>query len=178
MNIHPIIVHFPIALLSFYSLLEFVRYKRMTSQKGWFFLKAFFVVMGTLGAYVALFSGEPAEHLYVQANPSMRDIVEVHSLWAGVTASIYSLISLIYLVQVLRRKGYEHVIKNISKVGILWMLVTRVTDLLNNKTILTILALCGLGAVIVTGSLGGFLVYGIEGAKTDPFIYFAYKMFY
>jgi len=57
MNVHPIFVHFPIALLTIYALLELIQFKKVTSWNPWFYIKASFVVFGAIGTYAALFTG-------------------------------------------------------------------------------------------------------------------------
>ena len=44
MNIHPIFVHFPIALLTLYSLAELIRWRRITELAYWFYVKAFAMI--------------------------------------------------------------------------------------------------------------------------------------
>jgi uncharacterized membrane protein len=57
MNIHPIVVHFPIALLTLYGVLECVRWKKVMDFMHAFHVKATLVIAGTLGAIVAYISG-------------------------------------------------------------------------------------------------------------------------
>lgn len=45
MNIHPFLVHFPIALFCVYTILECVRFQVVIKQPYWFYLKAGIVIM-------------------------------------------------------------------------------------------------------------------------------------
>ena len=48
MNIHPLLVHFPIALLTIYSLLELVPFKQIYRQSYWFYTKAIILIIGSI----------------------------------------------------------------------------------------------------------------------------------
>src|SRR3989338_10533386 len=104
MNLHPIAVHFPIALLTLYSMMEMFRFRRVSELPWWFHMKAFLVILGTLAANVALLTGEmTAEQLKESgATPS---IVGIHEQWADITISIYSLIAAAYLIVWMERTG-------------------------------------------------------------------------
>jgi uncharacterized membrane protein len=47
-NVHPLLVHFPIALLVVYSLLEWVPLKKLANLSSWFYIKATFLFFGDL----------------------------------------------------------------------------------------------------------------------------------
>ena len=53
MNLHPIFVHFPIALFTLYALLECARFKKLQEQTYYFYLKAFLVITGGLASSAA-----------------------------------------------------------------------------------------------------------------------------
>lgn len=63
MNIHPIIVHFPIAFLVIWSLCEIFPVSRWFTNVNWKPVKNFLVVIGFFGGWVAQMTGEQAEHL-------------------------------------------------------------------------------------------------------------------
>ena len=54
------VVHFPIALLTVYALMELVWSKRLRKNESWLYVKAAFLIIGLLGAYAALSTGEMA----------------------------------------------------------------------------------------------------------------------
>ena len=67
MNLHPIFVHFPIALLTLYTLCELLRFKKIKDHPAWFYLKAVLIICGTLGAAAALLTGDGAKEAVLLA---------------------------------------------------------------------------------------------------------------
>lgn len=56
-NIHPLLVHFPIALLTVYSLLEAVPLKRIQKLPYWFYVKAVLLITGTISILPTILAG-------------------------------------------------------------------------------------------------------------------------
>ena len=83
MNIHPILVHFPIALLTTYAFFECIRFKKLMELREWFYIKATFLFLGGLGALAAAQAGDFGKQLY----PSARAIIQVHENFAKVQLS-------------------------------------------------------------------------------------------
>lgn len=133
MNIHPIIVHFPIALLTLYAVFELIRFKKVTSQPYWFQIKAILAVLGTLGAYVAAASGPDG---------GGSALKEMHEQFASLTVLIFTIIALAYLLE--------------------WFFPSKYSNFVHRPYIIIPLAILGLVAVTVTGGLGGALVYGTQ----------------
>jgi len=77
MNIHPLFVHFPIALLSFYALMEICRFIRINRSPHWFHAKAFVLIAGAASAFLTLETGETAASLL--RKPELRALVRAHS---------------------------------------------------------------------------------------------------
>ncbi|KHO51327.1 MAG: hypothetical protein QT04_C0044G0036 [archaeon GW2011_AR11] len=57
LNIHPIFVHFPIALLSLYAVMVLIRFRKVMGLPYWSYAKAILAIAGTLGAFAALQTG-------------------------------------------------------------------------------------------------------------------------
>src|SRR5579872_522003 len=110
MNLHPIFVHFPIALLMVYSLMEFIRFKKVMERPYWFYLKAVFLMLGGLGALAAYFTGDMAKHAVRAGNfiPSVgnfNQVVSMHQSFAILSVAIYGLLAAGYLFLWLQREN-------------------------------------------------------------------------
>ena len=151
-NVHPLLVHFPIALLTVYSFLEFVPIKKITNLSWWFYVKAAFLSLGVLLAIPTGFAGKIIEGQFREKHA----LVNLHSHFAIAASAVYALIALIYLLAFLSR----------SKTQIKLPLP---------KIVIIILALVGLIIILITGALGGVIVYG---ANLDPFTAFVYHLFF
>src|SRR5574343_1787155 len=87
-NIHPIFVHVPIAFLVIYSIIKVLPLQRWFPSVAWKHIERALLFFGVLGAFVALSTGEVAEHL---SRPN-RDLVETHSLFAATATWMYVLL--------------------------------------------------------------------------------------
>jgi uncharacterized membrane protein len=85
-NIHPIIVHFPIALLFAYSILRILPLNKWFPHITWDPIRQTFLALGVLGAIAALITGNLAEGL-IKPDPA---VVEAHSTFAFATFLIYA----------------------------------------------------------------------------------------
>ena len=155
-NIHPIFVHFPIALLFLYSVIKIIPFQKWFPQVAWRQIERVLLVVGVLGAFVASSTGELAEHL-TQPN---RQLVEIHSLFAGASTWIYGLLLLGELLVIFG--GAVTAKLNFSPLTKLVMVIQR---LLTHRVISTALAFLGFIAISLTGLLGGVIVYGVSA---DP----------
>lgn len=160
MNIHPLFVHFPIALLFLWSLCELVPVSRWLPQIHWQSVRSFLIVVGTLGAYVTFLTGGLAEELVGESR-----LIEFHSTFAGITLVIYSVFLLEFILGIGRP-----LLERFS--------VVKYTDLflalLHNKIFRITLVLAGFVCLMITGALGGAIVYGSGG---DPFTDLILKLF-
>lgn len=160
MNLHPIIVHFPIALLTLYGVCELIRFSFITRQTYWFYVKAVLVIVGSLSTLIALETGEAATEMLLERNP----LVRVHSNFAEVTSWIFGLIALSYAITWIHRAFPLLLTQRFSFVGrfALWL-----SALLQRAPVIVTLSLFGLLFVTITGGLGGAIVYG---TNFDPFM--------
>ena len=74
MNIHPISVHFPIALFTVYAVIELVWNKSFRANILTLWIKVTLLATGIVGAQVSLMTGETAEHLLGEST-----LIEKHS---------------------------------------------------------------------------------------------------
>ena len=160
-NIHPIIVHFPIALLVLYSFIKIVPVRRWMPTMDWKSVERVLLVFGILGAFVASSTGEIAEHL---VRPD-RPIVEMHSLFAAISTWMYGLILIGELLSILNK----NLIPKLS-IAPLTKLCIYLERLLCKPLVQGLLALLGLIAITVTGLLGGVMVYGLSADPIAPIV--------
>jgi uncharacterized membrane protein len=175
-NIHPILVHFPIALLTIYALLEvaslkFVPFSTYARDAKGTLIKGFLVIVGSISTIGALVSGEGAEHelLTVMGELggdvfSLSHLIETHSTYATLTAIVFAIIALSYLSLWFSSVWNENTI--LKKIDIFF-------SYLRNQYMISLLALIGLVLVTITGALGGALAYGPD---IDPVVTYIYRL--
>jgi hypothetical protein len=132
MDLHPLVVHYPIAFLTTYAVFEIFRVKRLTSLPYCYNIKVALVILGEISAIVTLIL---ATVFAGSTTAGGGDIVEKYRIFMVCTVLIFGLISLAY-------------IKNWQKV-------------LNPKVIIP-LSIIGLFFIIVSGGLYGATVFGIH----------------
>jgi uncharacterized membrane protein len=160
-NIHPLFVHFPIALLLMYSLLKVLPLHRWMSSISWKPIQNTFLFVGVLGAFAALQTGEIAEHL---AKPN-RQLVDMHSLFATASTWIYAAllvgVILAWVTPLLVLKG------TMPRLTSALVFIQRI---LTNRAFTVVLAIVGLITISITGLLGGVMVYGISADPVAPMV--------
>jgi uncharacterized membrane protein len=91
-HLHPLVVHFPIALLLtapiFIVLALFVRSRTRSLAS----VALLLLALGTLGAWVAVASGETAEHVS-RISAQAKPILEQHEDLAEATATVFSILT-------------------------------------------------------------------------------------
>ncbi len=156
-NIHPIFVHFPIALLFLYSIIKIIPFKKWFSKVTWDYLGFIILLIGVLGAFVARYTGEIAEEL-IQKN---RQLIEVHSTFAGISTTIFGLLLLGEILILLTPKIFGKI--NLPKTSEYVLFIQKV---LTHRFVVILLAFLGLISITITGLFGGTIVYG---TTADPF---------
>lgn len=177
MNIHPIFVHFPVAFLTIYTLMEFVGFKFLTRHPAWFYIKAFLLIVGTASAYIAMQTGEIIEHQF--RGGAQEKLLEMHSLWANITLFIFGVLSVFYLAAFIKRDlsaapGISKIIQ-IPGISHAIALCARLYDVVTGGVLILIGALAGLASITIVGALGGALAYG---PNIDPVVTFIYHLFF
>ena len=170
-NIHPLVVHFPIALLSVYSLLEVLRIQVLTRQPWYFGNKVLLLITGTLGGAASLLTGDVAKETYI--GTTVIKVVEMHEMFAQLSMLCYGILCLAYCAHIIHRSSW---------VTRLPQLIQKIlTCLMKIKGILTrplcpiLLSSLGFLLLCFTGALGGALVYGPE---VDPIVSFIYHLLF
>ena len=155
-NIHPIFVHVPIALLFLYSLIKIIPLKKWFPNVSWKDIELVLLVIGILGAFTALSTGEGAQHL----SHANRQLVRVHAMFAGMATWLYVVLLAGEVSAFINRKQYLVKIKFIS------MILYHIEKIFCSPLVVIIIAILALIAISLTGLLGGIIVYGVN---TDPF---------
>lgn len=171
MNVHPIFVHFPIALLVVYTLLEIVRLPIITRQQWWFGAKAVLLITGVIGGFTAFQTGEIAADAYEKT--SSMPLVELHGNFALATMIVYGLLALSYLIQSGTATDLKHRLSPaLSKP---WMVIETINQAIFKTPVLILGAIIGMILVTIVGALGGALVYGPD---VDPVVSVIYHLFF
>lgn len=160
-NIHPLFVHFPIALLFVFSLIKIIPFQRWFSSMSWKDAGRVLLAAGFLGALVANSTGEIAEHL---TRPN-RALVHMHENFASITIFLYGVLLAGELIGFLLERHPSFVEKvKLTKI------FSFLADLINNHFFVISFSLLGLVALTITGVLGGVMVYGTSADPLAPFI--------
>ncbi len=158
-NIHPIFVHFPIALLTIYGILELVRFRRIKDQPYWFYVKAVMVIIGAAAGWVTFLTGEMAEGM-IPAGASVNwNLLNTHSTFALLSVIIFSVLAVGYIIAWFERAGYA------------WTPLSKLKWLIVETPLVWLLALAGVACILITGALGGSIVYGPTNDPGTEFIY-------
>ncbi len=158
-NIHPIFVHFPIALLSIYSIVVLIPFKKWLPRIAWHDITCTLLFFGVIGAFFALSTGEVAEHLTTQTN----QLVETHALFATAATWIYGVL----LIGALLNMGMVRDFLEKNRFLIRYQKhVSIIRNFLSNRYFVVVLSISGFVAITIAGVLGGVMVYG---TTADPF---------
>lgn len=130
-NLHPLLVHFPIALLLAYIVLDWAG--RIWKEKGFTEAAWYSLILGTIGALVTLGSGLLDARGITAADPAFTTLT-IHKISAIATVVLFGFQTVCYA----RNRGKY----------------TRNTEILH-----TIIQLAGATAIIITGYFGGQLVF-------------------
>lgn len=174
MNIHPIFVHFPVAFLTLYAVLEILRFKVLLKQSFWFYLKAVLVIVGVLGAAAALATGDLASEILLKQHRELHDLVEMHETFAGLTFVTFLVLASGYAILWVKQYNFAWLSRE-NFIGKAWKVKMYFGHLIAETPLVWILALVGLVSITITGALGGSIVYGHLG---DPFTSFVYNLFF
>lgn len=167
-DVHPILVHFPIALLTCYALAEIF----LTHVERWQSFvtpsKISFLLLGTLASWGAFLSGD-----IVAEAIGETPLIETHAFFAGTTIWIFTILSATYTL----RLAHPFLQKKATKTPLLRPLLKLdvLTHLILRPWFLTLFCLAGLIAITITGALGGAIVYGPE---IDPIVSLIYHLFF
>lgn len=171
MNIHPIFVHFPIALLTVYGFLELLRFRKLLNTPWFEYVKGAFVIIGVLTSSFALQTGELAERAY--KGSEMQTLIEAHASWASFASIIFGILAMVYAIRLISKSSFQEKIVNSFFIH-LWNFVVSITNSLYDSVwFMMIAAFIGIIAITITGGLGGAIVYGSD---VDPIVSIIYSL--
>jgi uncharacterized membrane protein len=145
-HIHPLIVHFPIALLITAPLLVLLGLLWPSQRAGVHCAALVLLVLGTLGALLAWASGEAAAP-WAQRTPELRAVLPRHEQSGQVTVLLFAGLTLLFALLWL------------------WPLVRKQTVCDGRMLLLYLLwllaSLLGVVSLVRTGQLGGHMVHDL-----------------
>lgn len=130
--LHPKIVHFPIAFLLMYPLMELLAL--VTKKEFYSKAASLFLIIGTLGAFFAVFTGNQAFSVIKNWGKDSLDIFNSHQTFANITMWFFTGLLVLRIYLTIKKK-------------------------INQKTIIILFLLSLLGCYFVyqTGNYGGKL---------------------
>ncbi|MBP7966917.1 hypothetical protein KAZ66_01465 [Candidatus Woesebacteria bacterium] len=198
MNIHPILVHFPIALLTIYAILEIAiplkikafrlfkwdipevspRFEKMYQlliNPIWISIKAFLVILGTVLTFATLQTGEWAEHMYMSYATdytafAQSEVGQLIELHSTFATATVIIFSILAVAYLLRLVPLL-----VSLPQSMLAVSAKIQNIVLNVYIAPLLALLGIIAITITGALGGAIAHGSD---TDPVVQMIYSLFF
>lgn len=160
-NYHVILVHFPIALFTLYSIIEILRFRALR-EPNWFHVKTVVVIAGSIMSVFTILAGVAIKQQFT-TDPQGAQLVNTHAGFALTTSIWFGIIALSYLVAWLSRNGV------FKKPGMLRFAAKIQSALTSNFMIL--MALIGLGLITFTWALGGSIAFGPASNPVSDFVY-------
>jgi hypothetical protein len=156
-DIHPIVVHFPIALLFLYSVIKILPLDKWLPRVSWRDIERFLLFIGVIGAFIARTTGE----MIGGDAPSGNKLLEMHELFASITLWLYGILLVGEIFAIFNGSFIAKLnIAPLSKIGNL------IEKIICNKYLSILIAILALVSITVTGMLGGVMVHGLSA---DPF---------
>lgn len=164
-NFHPLIVHFPIAFFTLYSLIELLSFLKFFKNSYWFYIKAVLATLGVLSAGFAIIAGRVIEERFA----NVKDLVKLHSTINEIATFLFFIIAVCYVFEWLRRGKSKILPKTIMDLGI------GLKSFVLDTPLIYLLSFIGLCLITIGGALGGAIAYGKDA---DPFVSFIYSLFF
>jgi len=94
-GLHPLVVHFPIALLLIAPLFIIIGLIWRSQRRGFLLAALTLMVLGTAGAYVAVETGEAAGELALRT-PPVNEAIEEHEELAETSRTVFSILTVFF----------------------------------------------------------------------------------
>ncbi len=179
MNLHPIFVHFPIALFSLYTFIEILRFKKISDRQETFYIKAVLSIAGVFGAFAALLFGDTAAHEVMQGIITAKvdnpvEVIELHEFLAQLGTFIFILPAAGYAVAWLNK--FDFINKLPGKfLKSIWQFGTLISKWIIETPLVILLSLVGIVIITIAAALGGSIIYGPD---SDPIVKIIFNLFF
>jgi uncharacterized membrane protein len=185
MNIHPVVVHFPIALLTLYSLLEIASLFWRARTKKLNQTKLFLLFVWTIGTFFALQSGELAQEFL---GMEWSKLIHTHENFANASYTTYIILSVLYLLFWIQSTNIflllpekigtqvQNVYKNLQDNTVFSKFQQIILNIINRPYIWYVIVLwatIGLLLLTITWALWGAIT---QGPDADPLVRFLYDL--
>jgi len=95
-GLHPLVVHFPVALLLVAPALVVLSLLLRAHGRGLMLGALVLMALGTIGAWVSIWTGEAATELAAQGAPAVREAIERHRVAAGSVRTVFTVLTLLF----------------------------------------------------------------------------------
>ena len=168
MNLHPIIVHFPIACLILYSLIEIGSLSSLRIRKNLETTKYFLLLIWVIGTFTALQSGEIAQQAFGKS-----ELIHTHEEFGEKSHITYVIIWCFYLAKlIINKRIFIKYWTKREKSHLSWFI--SFVDSKLSHYIIAWLSIIGVTLLSITGALGGAISHGPD---TDPIVKVVYDTF-
>ncbi len=168
MNLHPIIVHFPIACLVLYSMIEIGSIFSHRIKKNLETTKYFLLTVGVIWIFSALQSWEIAQQSFGRS-----DLIHTHEEFGEKSHMLYIILFIFYIIKLtLTHKIWYKYRSSITK-----NYESKIITIINHKATTRIIAIISLIWILLL-SITGALWWAIShGPYTDPVVRMVYNLF-
>ncbi|HSW96453.1 MAG TPA: DUF2231 domain-containing protein [Candidatus Saccharimonadales bacterium] len=165
MNVHPLLVHFPITFFITYAVFELLRFKRIIKQQYWFYIKAILVCLGVVSAFAAGIAGK-----IIQPQFTQKTLVSIHEHINESATAIFAILAICYIISWIKQTSNSSIPQKNNK---FWLFLFKSEEVILHTPLLYFLVIPGLLLITLGGALGGIIVYG---PNLDPFTSFIYSL--
>lgn len=162
-NVHPALVHFPVALITLYGLLMTFTPPLWRRKQAWFPLVSFLIITGALGAIVGYLTGSLIEPDF--RGPAMNGLLEAHEGWASTTVWLSVILAVVHVLELWGHRSQDVPLSRIQPGIRVW--IQRITHALTHGPISVFSGLVFLVVITITGALGGAIA---QGKTVDPVV--------